>query len=169
MATTWAGTAANETVSYNALNDALVNHSIPGGQVAEGYYTGGREATKLVMCGAFAGINVESSPLITKLDSQLVVKSDCKAYNNSHSVAIGTEGGYTSLTDAANETGGIASYTTAFFDDSFGSGVYLRLYAAVDTSKFYSLHGANTGFSITLFDSTYLVYIVTAILTLTST
>lgn len=87
MASTWAGTANNETVSKNALNNAILNSIF----YQRTTFTPSTEQTTKSEAAAWVFLDESASPFAGKASNQLVVKTDLVAATP---IYIGIFGGY---------------------------------------------------------------------------
>jgi hypothetical protein len=74
-ASTWSGTANNETVSRNALADAVANTIF----YQKAAFTGSTRQTTKAEAAAWVYLNESSSPFAGKASNQLVIKTDLVA------------------------------------------------------------------------------------------
>ena len=151
MATTWAGTANNQGVTYDALNDA-------------GFYTSCSPTTGLQLVRkdflfCFPTINIQATALNGKTDNQILVKSDFVTYANSQTFLART-GGWSTCADAALLSPNTNTFNiTLYYNGTFANSTIFRSNAALNTSHFYNYgFGSNVGFGVTLLNSTYNLY-----------
>jgi len=153
MASTWSGTASNETISYNALSNLISGYNtyfIPT-YCFSGLYTGPRQATKeiildCVICNPYAPV------IASATTKQLVVKSEVVPFTNSQQfVYDNADGGpYVNCNDAASlfYRGPYSpNFNTFYFDGTFQVGTTGRTFGN-STTLYYNLYngvGASSG------------------------
>ena len=177
MASTWSGTANNETISYNALSNALSNYAVYGlpPRCPSWLHTGNQQATKEIVLDCLT-CNPYVSVIANATTNQLVVKSEVVPFANGQSfVYDNADGGpYVNCNDAAAlfYRGPYApSFNTLYYDGTFQVGITGRTagnIASVQTTKYYNLYngvGATSGKGVkfSLVDALYSVFQVAEI------
>ena len=126
MASTWSGTANNETISYNALSNAIGNYPVYGfpPECPSWLYTGNQQATKAIVLDCLRA-NPYASPVGSMSNNQLVVKSDIVAFANE--IVLSVEDGvgpYVNCNDAAALSGQsyVSLFNTFYYDGTFAVG-----------------------------------------------
>lgn len=120
-ASTWAGTAANETVSRNALSNAVANVIF----YQKAAFTGSTRQVTKAEAAAWVYLNEASSPFSGKASNQLVIKTDLVAATPIYITIASSYDGGTGLTIQINVSAALPASTTIYFEwctDSGASG-----------------------------------------------
>ena len=159
MASTWSGTANNETISYNALSNAISNYNVYGfpPECPSWLYTGNQQATKAIVLDCLRA-NPYASPVGSMSNNQLVVKSDIVAFTNE--IVLVVEDGvgpYVNCNDAAALSGQSYDpfFNTFYYDGTFGIGTTGRTTGDLGPLFYYIYYGsgAGQGVNFTMVDS----------------
>ena len=159
MASTWSGTANNETISYNALSNAISNYNDYGfpPECPSWLYTGNQQATKAIVLDCLRA-NPYASPVGSMSNNQLVVKSDIVAFANE--IVLSVEDGvgpYVNCNDAAALSGQSYDpfFNTFYYDGTFGIGTTGRTTGDLGPLFYYIYYGsgAGQGVNFTMVDS----------------
>ena len=159
MASTWSGTANNETISYNALSNAISNYNVYGfpPECPSWLYTGNQQATKEIVLDCLRA-NPYASPVGSMSNNQLVVKSDIVAFANE--IVLSVEDGvgpYVNCNDAAALSGQSYDpfFNTFYYDGTFGIGTTGRTTGDLGPLFYYIYYGsgAGQGVNFTMVDS----------------
>ena len=160
MASTWSGTANNETISYNALSNAILNFNVYGfpPNCPSFLYTGNQQATKEIVLGCLRA-NPYANPVGSMSNNQLVVKSDIVAFANE--IVLVVEDGvgpYVNCNDAAalSVAGPYpAFFNTFYYNGTFGIGTTGRTTGDLGPLFYYIYYGsgAGQGVNFTMVDS----------------
>jgi hypothetical protein len=150
MASTWSGTANNETISYNALNNVIKNYNVYGieYECPPDYYIGNQQATKAIVLDCLRA-NPFAYPVGSKTNNELVVKSDVVLFT--YTTALAYEQGvgpYVNCNDAAALS--VAGPYPAFFNQfmyngTFGVGTTGRTTGDLGPLYYYIYVGAGAG------------------------
>lgn len=117
-ASTWAGTASNETVSRNALADAVANVIF----YQKAAFTGSvRQVTK-AEAAAWVYLDESASPFASKASNQLVVKSNLVAQTPIYITIASSYDGGTGLTISITVSAALPAGTTIYFEWCTDSG-----------------------------------------------
>ena len=159
MASTWSGTANNETISYNALSNAISNYNVYGfpPECPSWLYTGNQQATKAIVLDCLRA-NPYASPVGSMSNNQLVVKSDIVAFTNE--IVLSVEDGvgpYVNCNDAAALSGQsyVSLFNTFYYDGTFAVGTTGRTTGNLGPLFYYIYYGsgAGQGVNFTMVDS----------------
>jgi len=159
MASTWSGTANNETISYNALSNAISNYPVYGfpPECPSWLYTGNQQATKAIVLDCLRA-NPYASPVGSMSNNQLVVKSDIVAFANE--IVLVVEDGvgpYVNCNDAAALSGQSFTpfFNTFYYDGTFAVGTTGRTTGDLGPLFYYIYYGsgAGQGVNFTMVDS----------------
>ena len=159
MASTWSGTANNETISYNALSNAISNYNVYGfpPECPSWLYTGNQQATKAIVLDCLRA-NPYASPVGSMSNNQLVVKSDIVAFANE--IVLSVEDGvgpYVNCNDAAALSGQsyVSLFNTFYYDGTFAVGTTGRTTGNLGPLFYYIYYGsgAGQGVNFTMVDS----------------
>ena len=159
MASTWSGTANNETISYNALSNAISNYNVYGfpPECPSWLYTGNQQATKEIVLDCLRA-NPYASPVGSMSNNQLVVKSDIVAFANE--IVLSVEDGvgpYVNCNDAAALSGQsyVSLFNTFYYDGTFAVGTTGRTTGNLGPLFYYIYYGsgAGQGVNFTMVDS----------------
>ena len=159
MASTWSGTANNETISYNALSNAISNPNVYGfpPECPSWLYTGNQQATKEIVLDCLRA-NPYASPVGSMSNNQLVVKSDIVAFANE--IVLSVEDGvgpYVNCNDAAALSGQsyVSLFNTFYYDGTFAVGTTGRTTGNLGPLFYYIYYGsgAGQGVNFTMVDS----------------
>ena len=159
MASTWSGTANNETISYNALSNAISNYPVYGfpPECPSWLYTGNQQATKAIVLDCLRA-NPYASPVGSMSNNQLVVKSDIVAFANE--IVLSVEDGvgpYVNCNDAAALSGQsyVSLFNTFYYDGTFAVGTTGRTTGDLGPLFYYIYYGsgAGKGVNFTMVDS----------------
>ena len=149
MASTWSGTANNETISYNALSNAISNPNVYGfpPECPSWLYTGNQQATKEIVLDCLRA-NPYASPVGSMSNNQLVVKSDIVAFTNE--IVLVVEDGvgpYVNCNDAAALSGQSYDpfFNTFYYDGTFGIGTTGRTTGDLGPLFYYIYYGSGAG------------------------
>lgn len=118
LASTWAGTASNETVSRNALADAVANTIF---YQKASFSTGTRQITKLE-AASWVYLDESASPFAGKANNQLVVKSNLVAKTPIYITIASSYDGGTGLTISIIVSAALPAETTIYFEWCTDSG-----------------------------------------------
>ena len=159
MASTWSGTANNETISYNALSNAISNYPVYGfpPECPSWLYTGNQQATKAIVLDCL-GANPYASPVGSMSNNQLVVKSDIVAFANEIVLVVEQGvGPYVNCNDAAALSGQSFTpfFNTFYYDGTFAVGTTGRTTGDLGPLFYYIYigSGAGQGVNFTMVDS----------------
>lgn len=120
-ASTWAGTAANETVSRNALADAVANVVF----YQKSAFTGSTRQITKAEAAAWVYLDETASPFAGKASNQLVIKSNLVAKTPIYVTIASSYDGGTGLTIEVTVSAALPAETTIYFEwctDSGASG-----------------------------------------------
>ncbi len=120
-ASTWAGTAANETVSRNALSNAVANTIF----YQKAAFTGSTRQITKSEAAAWVYLDETASPFAGKASNQLVIKSNLVAQTPIYVTIASSYDGGTGLTIEVTVSAALPATTTIYFEwctDSGASG-----------------------------------------------
>jgi hypothetical protein len=160
MASTWSGTANNETISYNALSNCISGYYVYGipAECPSDLYTGNQQATKAIVLDCLRA-NPFANPVGSKTNNELVVKSDIVLFANQSVLTYDNNHGgpYVNCNDAAALSGQSypAFFNTFYYDGTFGIGTTGRTTGDLGP-LFYYIYiggGAGQGVNFTMVDA----------------
>jgi hypothetical protein len=118
LASTWAATANNETVSRNALADAVANTIF----YQKAAFTGSTRQITKAEAAAWVYLNEAASPFAGKASNQLVIKTDLVAVTPIYVTIASSYDGGTGLTIEITVSAALPAETTIFFNWCTDSG-----------------------------------------------
>ncbi len=141
-ATTWAGTASNQAVTFYAAANAIATDIFPAGGTA---ITGSNKLMTKAEAATYLNINTSYSPYAAKSSGQLVVKSDLQPSASSIGICISGYwiGGSTSVEFCANSTVSVNTNVTVYFS-------YRRRSESNFTSSSVVINSGNTEGCVTI-------------------
>lgn len=161
-ATTWAGTSANQGVTYAAFMNAVST-----GAISAPYFGTNHDGTKLMRKDSllyYTSCDMSVASLAAKSNNQLIVKSDVANYANTMSVYYRLNGTFNTCSAASSgsETGG--GYNTIYYNGTFGVGTRFRALASLAASDAgVKRSGVAAAFTFTTINSTFYLYEVTSV------
>lgn len=117
-ASTWSGTANNETVSRNALSNAVANVIF----YQKAAFTGSTRQVTKAEAAAWVYLNEASSPFAGKASNQLVIKTDLVAATPIYITIASSYDGGTGLTISIIVSAALPAETTIYFEWCTDSG-----------------------------------------------